>query len=802
MARESSGNIPLSAVNPQYLNANSTSHKWPFGAFAELIDNAYDPDVNAKHLWIDWTRTKNLDCLIFMDNGKGMDYDKMHKMLSFGFSEKRSVKGHVPVGLYGNGFKSGSMRLGKDAIVFSKDQASRTIGLLSQSYLAAIRAQNVVVPIVTFRPDGTDKGKYILSHAVPEHADSLNAILEHSLFQTEADLHRELEAIDATHPKGSTGTRIIIWNLRSTSTQPTEFDFETDRYDIRIPRMDLADVPDPNMDRGPLSTYSLCAYCSILYLRPRMQIIIRGQKVRTQLVSKSLAYTNIDRYTPKFLKKGLCITFGYNPINKDHYAEGQGCGNHRHYQCDFLKPTHDKQDFDDTEEYRKIKYTLGVKLEEYWKERDFRKKDCTVPVEDIEKTPDQNWVKCDNCQKWRKLPDGIDSKKLPEEWFCHLNPDPQYRSCQVEEEREDSEDEQPYQKTYKQQEKNRKQQQKTIGDTGPTPVDSAVEEETQDGTNSSQGLPVISNVCSMGQGRGLKKRARTNSRQNSISEDVDDAASLDLCPPLMTLASDWALEEGSMETETMAMAASPASPARQPVSAGTQTEMKLEGEDVWQRDGSVAEAEPLSAGQGAGGQGEAGQGEAGQGAGEAGRGVDPEGGEHAQLRVLQKQQDELLEMLQEAAQERDKYREQASSVMQERCETEGQEGEGLSLQVTSIRRDLQRTSKERDELKSKLESLEVERGGLSSQVEQLKRELEAVTRGTQSAASGCSPAERALSAGSRASGSSNETQRLRNLRLNVSRILVTVIPELDLDQVNYESNVIDEILDQFLDGIS
>lgn len=43
------------------------------------------------------------------------------------------------------------------------------------------------------------------------------------------------------------------------------------------------------------------AYCSILYLKPRMQIIIRGQKVKTQLIAKSLAFIQKDHYKPNFL---------------------------------------------------------------------------------------------------------------------------------------------------------------------------------------------------------------------------------------------------------------------------------------------------------------------------------------------------------------------------------------------------------------------------------------------------------------------------------------------------------------------
>ena len=42
----------------------------------------------------------------------------------------------------------------------------------------------------------------------------------------------------------------------------------------------------------------LQAYCAILYLKPRMQIILRGKKVRTTVIAKSLAKTEVDYYKP------------------------------------------------------------------------------------------------------------------------------------------------------------------------------------------------------------------------------------------------------------------------------------------------------------------------------------------------------------------------------------------------------------------------------------------------------------------------------------------------------------------------
>ncbi|TRY88191.1 hypothetical protein DNTS_026888 [Danionella cerebrum] len=484
MAVQTDRGIPLSALNPKFLHTNSTSHTWPFSAIAELIDNAYDPDVSAKQFWIDKTVIGGESCLVFMDNGGGMDKDKMFKMLSFGFSDKQTINGHVPVGLYGNGFKSGSMRLGKDAIVFSKNKDSMCVGMLSQTYLEEIGAENVIVPIASFQryrqtivPD-------------PKDAASLEDILRYSLFKTQAELLSEVIAINSHYASESTGTRIIIWNLRKTSTGNPEFDFDTDRYDIRIPsevyesEREMYKQPCRTFQSSPESDYSLRAYCSILYLKPKMLIVIRGQKVKTQLISKSLAHRVKDKYTPSFLnKESISITFGYNTKSKEHYGvmmyhknrliksyERVGCQNRANekgvgviavIECNFLKPTHNKQDFDYTEEYRRTMNTLGVKLEEYWKAIRHKKgSQSTIPMEDLPKRPDQNWVQCDACQKWRKLQDGIDMNKLPDNWFCRMNPDPEFRRCEDKEEVEDSEDEtSSCLKTYKQHERNIKRQQ-------------------------------------------------------------------------------------------------------------------------------------------------------------------------------------------------------------------------------------------------------------------------------------------------------------------------------------------------------
>ncbi|CAL8344684.1 unnamed protein product [Boreogadus saida] len=136
---------------PKFLHSNSTSHTGPFSAIAELIDNAYDTDVNAKQIWIDKTQIKDMECLTFMDNGNGLNYKSMHRMLSFGYSDKKVVNGKHPIGIYGNGFKSGSMHLGQDAIVLSKSKNDLCVGMLSQTYLKKIRAEEINVPIISIK---------------------------------------------------------------------------------------------------------------------------------------------------------------------------------------------------------------------------------------------------------------------------------------------------------------------------------------------------------------------------------------------------------------------------------------------------------------------------------------------------------------------------------------------------------------------------------------------------------------------------------------------------------------------------
>ncbi|NXT78260.1 MORC3 protein, partial [Zapornia atra] len=892
---------------PKFLHTNSTSHTWPFSAIAELIDNAYDPDVSAKQIWIDKTVINDNICLTFTDNGNGMNSEKLHKMLSFGFSEKSMMNGRVPVGLYGNGFKSGSMRLGKDAIVFTKNGETMSVGLLSQTFLEVTKAEHVMVPIVTFN------NQHILLISDPtESKNSLKAILTHSLFSTEDKLLAELDAII-----GKKGTRIIIWNLRRDKNEKTEFDFDKDKYDIRIPE-DLDETGKKGYKKQerldqvvPESDYSLRAYCSILYLKPTMQIILRGQKVKTQLVSKSLAFIERDIYRPKFLNaKTVRITFGFNCRNKDHYgimmyhknrlikayervgcqlkANNMGVGVVGIIECNFLKPTHNKQDFDYTNEYRLTIAALGEKLNDYWNEMKTKKNEeypLALPVEEIQKQPDQTWVQCDACLKWRKLPDGIDH--LPEKWYCSLNPDPQFRNCNVPEEPEDDDLIHPtYEKTYK------KKLVVAILLQGGTHIQIKCRRKSTDTawekllletlcaleTNGFAVLEQYSNRCNvlllslkrktpscippvLLKTPRLNNKTLNNHHDNDDDDDDDEVIILEESstpkpsadsdgPVIKTECINLDQEEKQKENCDVGEpcgAAGSESRSEQLTSA-TQTEVpklvvkKEEAED--DTDTQVSRAEMEAKQYHVNHVSEA--------------SVDLGNELKNQLQLLNKEKEmyqnkcevltkqvetleqRILEMsnkyvkkemchqstetvsfeedkvperslaevtvlYEQALEEIAKLKEQCSTLQNLKTEcskcADGEnksEVDEIAVQLDNVFRQLDKCSIERDRYKSEAELLEVEKNQMACQCEELKAEIaqlkasipQAVDRANDSTTSNVEDS---------VNFSDGESLKLRSLRVNVGQLLATIMPDLDLQQVNYDIDVVDEILGQVVE---
>uniref|UniRef100_A0A7S3UB35 CW-type domain-containing protein n=1 Tax=Picocystis salinarum TaxID=88271 RepID=A0A7S3UB35_9CHLO len=420
---------------------------------AELVDNAVDPDVAATQFCIDVQEIDGQACLVLMDNGYGMSPLTLHKMLGFGHSEKKQVNGHQPIGFYGNGFKSGSMRLGKDVLVMTKcpNSGTMSVGFLSQTFLEEIQASEIIVPMLTWDLDGNR-----IVHEPDEWDENMEAITKYSMYTSETAILSQLNVLSTM--QGHAGTIITISNLR-TEDGKKELDFETDPTDIRIAPDEFgSSTPNAYQQSRPMQAsgtevpidYSLRAYLQVLYRVPRMQIFLRGEKVKSKRIGGILQDKITDHYRPRDFDLPCTIEMGMNTENSNLYgvmiyhknrliqaykriglqleANDKGIGVLSVVEANHLQPTHNKQDFDDTRAYRHLMLKLSSMLKEYWTVKMENQQETTKKTSQ-KKKPDILWVQCDYpyCLKWRILPDDYDVSLLKDAWYCNYHPDPAFQ---------------------------------------------------------------------------------------------------------------------------------------------------------------------------------------------------------------------------------------------------------------------------------------------------------------------------------------------------------------------------------------
>ncbi|XP_021832733.1 protein MICRORCHIDIA 6 isoform X2 [Prunus avium] len=383
-------------VHPMFLHSNATSHKWAFGAIAELLDNAVDEIQNgATFVIVDKTSNPRdgSPALLIQDNGSGMDPEAMRRCMSFGFSDKKSKSA---IGQYGNGFKTSTMRLGADVIVFSRHQDKRvltqSIGLLSYTFLARTGHDRIVVPMVDYEFNTSTETLEIM-HGTEHFMSNLSMLLQWSPYSTEADLLKQFNDI------GAHGTKVIIYNLWFSDDGNVELDFDTDSEDIRISgdsKKVNATSKWKTVNEEHIANrfhYSLRVYLSILYLRipETFQIVLRGRVVEHHNIANDLKFPEFILYKPQtggsvegqvittigFLKEAPHVSFhGFNVYHKNRlilpfwqvvsYLDSRGRGVVGVLEANFVEPSHNKQDFEKTSLFQKLEARLKEMTWEYW----------------------------------------------------------------------------------------------------------------------------------------------------------------------------------------------------------------------------------------------------------------------------------------------------------------------------------------------------------------------------------------------------------------------------------------------------
>lgn len=393
-------------VHPRFLHSNATSHKWALGAFAELLDNSLDEICyGATYVNVDMLISKRdgSKMLLVEDNGGGMYPDRMRQCMSLGYSAKSKLANTI--GQYGNGFKTSTMRLGADVLVFSRCKGrdgispTQTIGLLSYTFLRSTGKEDIVVPMVDYEKRGGYWDKLI--RASPDDWDrNLQTIVQWSPYLSEAELVQQFDNVK------DQGTRIIIYNLWEDDEGCLELDFDTDPHDIQIrgvnrdeKKIEMA-KKYPNSSHFLTYRHSLRSYTAILYLRLPVdfRITLRGKDVDHHNLVDDMMLSEMIPYRPQPVADGMPkdpnmvtnVTIGFAKDAQDHIdiqgfnvyhknrlikpfwrvwnaAGSDGRGVIGVLEANFVEPAHDKQGFERTTVLQRLESRLNCMQKSYWR---------------------------------------------------------------------------------------------------------------------------------------------------------------------------------------------------------------------------------------------------------------------------------------------------------------------------------------------------------------------------------------------------------------------------------------------------
>ncbi|PIA25673.1 hypothetical protein AQUCO_10900014v1 [Aquilegia coerulea] len=429
-------------ADPSYLRTLGQTHSgWVFGAIAELIDNSRDAKATKLDIFIQSLMKdgKHIPMLSVIDDGHGMSHQEIVRMLSLG---RKAPDADDPdhIGRFGIGFKTGSMKIGQDVIVLTQTTKSRSIGFLSQSLNEG--KDMLEIPIVSYCRQGPmmEFDTSVQTKATAEY--NLKTIKEFSGFN-------EYYIGELFANKGI-GTQIYIWNLDEWGS---DYCLEwmdgkdTSQGDICIRSKRIRRRPGQITQKVPLD-YSLRSYLEVIFLEPRMKIYVQNSLVKSRPLAKSLNKTSIIK--GEIMKKSVQLTLGRSQLEWEQMNSGiflywhgrlieayKRVGGMVHNAdigrgvigvidvTDLMNDGkdvwvhNDKQGFQDCEVYAKLEDWLGHRTDEYLDKHfdSLRVKKCNASYK-----PDDEWVQCDKCRKWRILSSGYDSKNLPLEWFCYMPP--------------------------------------------------------------------------------------------------------------------------------------------------------------------------------------------------------------------------------------------------------------------------------------------------------------------------------------------------------------------------------------------
>ncbi|XP_063272308.1 ATPase MORC2 isoform X3 [Prinia subflava] len=179
----------------------------------------------------------------------------------------------------------GSMRIGKDFILFTKKDNTMTCLLLSRTFHEEEGIDEVIVPLPTWNARSCEP----MTDNIEKFAIETELIYKYSPFKSEREVMDQFNKI-----RGEKGTLVIIFNLKVMDNGEPELDVTSDPQDIQM--------AETSPEGTKPERRSFRAYAAVLYIDPRMRIFINGHKVQTKRLSCCLYKPRMYKYTSNRFK--------------------------------------------------------------------------------------------------------------------------------------------------------------------------------------------------------------------------------------------------------------------------------------------------------------------------------------------------------------------------------------------------------------------------------------------------------------------------------------------------------------------
>lgn len=121
--QENINNFNIGKIGWKFIDSISTGRYKITSATGDLADNS--DDANAKNFWIDFHGPfKEIEQIVFADDGDGMDYERLEGSFTLGFERKRNTK---ELGKFGVGGTMGCLNLASHKLTISRDKSGVVI---------------------------------------------------------------------------------------------------------------------------------------------------------------------------------------------------------------------------------------------------------------------------------------------------------------------------------------------------------------------------------------------------------------------------------------------------------------------------------------------------------------------------------------------------------------------------------------------------------------------------------------------------------------------------------------------------